>query len=133
MTRWGQPYKAMGVTTSDVDEEGQIKPDAPETQLYNLATDPGQTTNVVGQHPERAAEMGGGPWRRCSMSLPPRKNLESRVFLALRRGLGECRQGGGRVDKSSQNTDRKQTEGWGNFFKGWEWGFGRIRLRCRSS
>jgi len=58
VTRWGQPYKAMGVTTSDVDEEGQIKPDAPATQLYNLATDPGQSTNVVGQHLERAAEMG---------------------------------------------------------------------------
>ena len=57
--RWGQPYSSMGVTTSDVDERGAIKPDAPATQLYDLAADPAQTRNVVKEHPERAAEMGG--------------------------------------------------------------------------
>lgn len=31
---------------------------APEPQLYDLASDPGETTNVAAQHPERVAEMG---------------------------------------------------------------------------
>lgn len=57
VTPWGQPYASMAVTTSDVDDRGAIRPDAPPAQLYDLASDPSQTRNVVGEHPKRAAGM----------------------------------------------------------------------------
>jgi arylsulfatase A len=48
---------AMGRTHSDYDASDNLKPDAPETQLYNLAQDISQTSNVVREHPELAAEF----------------------------------------------------------------------------
>lgn len=54
---WGQSYAAMGFINSDVDDEGQIKPDAPSVQLYNLSDDLPQRQNVVAQHPDIAARM----------------------------------------------------------------------------
>ncbi|MHC4995241.1 MAG: sulfatase family protein [Planctomycetota bacterium] len=45
-----------GHVHSDI-ENGKIKPDAPETQLYNLREDLYQTVNVVREHPEIAAKM----------------------------------------------------------------------------
>ena len=38
-------------------EDGKIRPDAPDAQLYNLKSDPKQEKNVVLTHPEKAAEM----------------------------------------------------------------------------
>ncbi|MEI6535571.1 MAG: arylsulfatase [Verrucomicrobiaceae bacterium] len=43
-------------TNSDI-ADGKIKPDAPNEQLYDLASDPSQTRNVVGDHPDIAARM----------------------------------------------------------------------------
>jgi arylsulfatase A-like enzyme len=54
---WGQPYSRMGVTTSDVDAEGRIKPEAPAEQLYDVATDPRQARNLFKEQPARAARM----------------------------------------------------------------------------
>jgi len=54
---WSLSYQTMGFINSDQDERGQTKPDAPSNQLYSLANDPGQHTNVVGQHPERQMQM----------------------------------------------------------------------------
>ena len=54
---WSLPYKAMGFANSDIDENGQIKPGAPMEQLYNLATDLPQKTNVAGTQPDRLAAM----------------------------------------------------------------------------
>ena len=54
---WGQPYARLGLTNSDVDAQGKIHPGAPPVQLYNLATDPGQATNVAAAEPQRAAAM----------------------------------------------------------------------------
>lgn len=54
---WGQPYAKLGLTTSDVDAQGKIKPEAPPVQLYNLATDLPQTTNVAARESARAAAM----------------------------------------------------------------------------
>ena len=54
---WGQPYAKLGLTNSDVDAQGKIKPGAPPVQLYNLASDPGQATNVAAREPQRAAAM----------------------------------------------------------------------------
>lgn len=51
------PISAQGRTNSDYDENNQLKPDAPGTQLYNLSKDLSQTTNVVREHPEKAAEL----------------------------------------------------------------------------
>lgn len=48
--------KFTGQSNSDV-AGGRIKPDAPEAQLYDLAADPGQHTNVIRQHPEVAAKL----------------------------------------------------------------------------
>jgi arylsulfatase A-like enzyme len=42
---------------SDITAGGKIKPDAPETQLYNLEADPMQTVNVVRRYPEMAAQL----------------------------------------------------------------------------
>ncbi len=42
---------------SDITPDGKIKPDAPKTQLYDLAADEAETTNVVLQHPEVAQEL----------------------------------------------------------------------------
>jgi len=41
---------------SDI-ENGKIKPDAPDAQLYNLKDDPAQKVNVIRQHPDIAAAM----------------------------------------------------------------------------
>jgi arylsulfatase A-like enzyme len=47
---WTPPWKA-GRTTSDYTSDGQLKPDAPPGQLYDLEQDPGETTNLYRQHP----------------------------------------------------------------------------------
>ena len=56
---WSQPYATMGFRNSDIDSNGQIKPDAPAAQLYNLEEDPEQHNNVIAQHPEIAEKMQG--------------------------------------------------------------------------
>jgi hypothetical protein len=55
--RWGQPYEKLGLVNSDHHPDGTRKEDAPPAQLYHLETDPGQTTNLYREHPERAAAM----------------------------------------------------------------------------
>lgn len=47
----------IGNANSDIDDNGLIKPTAPADQLYNLADDPYQKTNVAREHLERAAAM----------------------------------------------------------------------------
>jgi arylsulfatase A-like enzyme len=54
---WGQPYAALGMTNSDVDPQGQIKPSAPTEQLYNLGRDLPQSTNFATSEPSRAAAL----------------------------------------------------------------------------
>lgn len=49
---WGQPYAKTGQRNSDVDAQGQVKPDAPPAQLYNLRDDLSQTTNRFRDEPE---------------------------------------------------------------------------------
>jgi len=48
--------KLTGLVNSDV-ENSKIRPDAPEAQLYNLAADPRQATNVYSDHPEVVSEL----------------------------------------------------------------------------
>lgn len=52
---WFLSLNKMGLPNSDYDEEGNLKDDAPETQLYNLKRDPSQSQNVVNEYPEKAA------------------------------------------------------------------------------
>ena len=47
----------LGLSNSDFDAEGKLKADAPKAQLYNLRTDPRQSTNVIREHPEVAAKL----------------------------------------------------------------------------
>ncbi len=54
---WSVPYAMMGFKNSDVDEHGQIKPDAPKEQLYDLSKDLVQSKNIALEHPERVASM----------------------------------------------------------------------------
>ena len=54
---WFLSLNKMGLPNSDYDEEGNLKDDAPETQLYNLKKDPSQSHNVVNEFPEKAAEL----------------------------------------------------------------------------
>ena len=44
---WSIPYREMPNKTGDVDESGKIKPGAPKEQLYDLAKDLAQTTNLA--------------------------------------------------------------------------------------
>ena len=48
--------KFAGEVNSDV-ENGQLKPDAPKAQLYDLQTDPSQARNVIREHPEVAERL----------------------------------------------------------------------------
>ncbi len=52
----GGALKFTGESNSDF-INGKLKLDAPEQQLYNLAEDPGQTKNVIREHPEIAKRM----------------------------------------------------------------------------
>ena len=52
---WFLSVNQMGLPNSDYDEEGKLKDDAPDTQLYNLKKDPSQSSNVVNAFPEKAA------------------------------------------------------------------------------
>lgn len=54
---FGLPWARMGFVNSDIDAEGQIRPDAPPEQLYDLATDLRQRTNLAGKEPERLLAM----------------------------------------------------------------------------
>ncbi len=54
---WAMQMGALGLKNSDYDEEGNLKPDAPQSQLYNLKDDPGQSENVVLKYPEVAAKL----------------------------------------------------------------------------
>ncbi len=45
-----------GETNSDV-VDGRLRPDAPPAQLYDLVADPGQTRNVILEHPGVAARL----------------------------------------------------------------------------
>lgn len=55
----GGPVVKLGQSHSDYDDQGEIKPDAPATQLYNLRKDPHQTTNLVTQEPALAEALEG--------------------------------------------------------------------------
>jgi arylsulfatase A-like enzyme len=54
---WSLPYAKMGFKNSDVDDQGQIKQGSPKVQLYNLATDPNQASNVAEAHAEKVQAM----------------------------------------------------------------------------
>ena len=55
---WGGPraIEFAGSTYSDI-ENGRIKKDAPKAQLYNLESDPNQTSNFHDDYPEVVKEM----------------------------------------------------------------------------
>ena len=65
-TPWGQPYAKMGLTNSDVDALGTIKPDAPSAQLYNLRDDLPQATNRFRNDPETAETPRRPPGRTAA-------------------------------------------------------------------
>lgn len=54
---WAMQFDELGLVNSDYDELGRLKPDAPTAQLYNLREDPGQSTNVIREHPQLAAQL----------------------------------------------------------------------------
>jgi arylsulfatase A len=51
---WTPVLYTLGFDNSDYDENLELKPDAPETQLYNLTEDLSQSKNVIRDHPEKA-------------------------------------------------------------------------------
>ena len=65
---WSLSYQTMGFANSDLDDQGQIKPEAPTNQLYFLAADVGEHTNVVRQNSERQRQMQA----RMEQLLPQR-------------------------------------------------------------
>jgi hypothetical protein len=50
-------WAKLGFISCDIDGKGQIKPDAPPDQLYDLAHDIGEAHNLMLDQPERAAAM----------------------------------------------------------------------------
>ena len=54
---WSCSYAEMGFINSDVDDDGQIKPDAPADQLYHLGKDISEAKNLTRAEPERAKAM----------------------------------------------------------------------------
>ena len=45
------------MVNSDFTADGKLKPDAPPGQLYDLATDLGETKNAYLDHPETVARL----------------------------------------------------------------------------
>ncbi|MBI5822182.1 MAG: sulfatase-like hydrolase/transferase [Verrucomicrobia bacterium] len=54
---WMQPWK-IGRKTSDYTADGQLKPDAPPGQLYDLEKDLAETTNLYNEHPDIVKRLG---------------------------------------------------------------------------
>ena len=54
---WSIPYKQMKLSNSDVDENGQVKENAPAEQLYHLGNDLKQQTNLATQQPAQVKKM----------------------------------------------------------------------------
>jgi hypothetical protein len=54
---WAMQIDELGLKNSDYDEQGKLRPDAPDAQLYNLREDPNQSTNVIRKYPEKAEEL----------------------------------------------------------------------------
>lgn len=54
---WGQPFAKLGLTTSDVDSTGSIKPGAPPAQLYHLKEDLAEAANRFATEPEVAQRL----------------------------------------------------------------------------
>ena len=65
---WGQPYAKMGQLNSDIDAQGNVKPDAPAAQLYNLRDDLPQSTNRFRDEPATARRLAA----RMAELLPQR-------------------------------------------------------------
>ncbi len=54
---WAVQFEALGLKNSDFNGEGNLKPDAPPAQLYNLRTDPRQSRNLIMDYPDKASEL----------------------------------------------------------------------------
>lgn len=50
-------FKLTGQTNSDFTPDGELKPNAPPAQLYDLEQDPQQRTNLYADHPHIVAEL----------------------------------------------------------------------------
>jgi len=50
-------FQLTGQTNSDFTPDGQLKPDAPPAQLYDIEADPYQTTNVFAEHPDVVEQL----------------------------------------------------------------------------
>ena len=53
---WFQHW-SHGWQNSDFTADGTLKPDAPTGQLYNILTDPRETTNLYQQHPQVVEQL----------------------------------------------------------------------------
>ena len=78
---WGGPAATAfaGSKNSDI-ENGKYKQGAPQAQLYDLENDRNQTTNVIREHPEVAAELKArlGQFQAKITPTPPRKKRPPR-------------------------------------------------------
>lgn len=54
---WAMQFDELGYEHSDFKPDGTLKEDAPEVQLYDLSTDPGQHKNLADHKPEKASEL----------------------------------------------------------------------------
>lgn len=49
---WAMQLSELGLVNSDYDKDGNLRPDAPREQLYNLEEDPSQAKNIAREYPE---------------------------------------------------------------------------------
>ena len=71
-------FAELGFVNSDYTADGKRKPGAPPMQLYDLATDIGEASNVYGEHPDIVEMMN-----RDETLLPhPRRPAEVRRMIA---------------------------------------------------
>jgi arylsulfatase A-like enzyme len=92
---WGQPFAKLGLTNSDVDENGRVKPNAAPQQLYDLASDPRQSKNIAAHEPQRSAAMAArlrtmlDGAKLAGSAVPGRKQGQQFILINIAAADGE--------------------------------------------
>jgi arylsulfatase A len=76
---FGASFREMGFRSNFLDEDGEVLPEAPEVQLYDVVADPSQQRNLAAGEPELVSTLSArlreiaGPSPRNIVERPPAK------------------------------------------------------------